>query len=169
MKVYEVSMGDEYLDLIFRNKFKLSIPIEDISFLYDLPRKEMENFELLKGTKIYWPDLDEEIIVSHIKNMFFEEHKIHLIDQVMCEYLRGIGRGSGYDTSCCGNQIFKKEKFRITTKFDEVTCKACIRSINSKKKPVGARVSHYANGNYEHVDSPDGTLWVHPIVRRVKE
>ena len=34
MKVFEVKMGDEYLDLIFRNKFKLSIPIEDISFLH---------------------------------------------------------------------------------------------------------------------------------------
>ncbi|RLI50421.1 hypothetical protein DRO61_03860 [Candidatus Bathyarchaeota archaeon] len=169
MKVYEVKMGGEYLDLIFRNKCKLSIPIEDISFLYDLPRDEMENFELLKGSKIYWPDLDEEIIVNNIKNKFFEDYKVHLIDQVMCEYLRTIERGSGYDTTYCGNRIYRKEKFRITTKFDEVTCKACIRSINSNLKPVGSRVCYNSNEIYKHVNSPDGTLWVHPIVRRVKE
>jgi hypothetical protein len=168
MKVYKVEMGDEYLELVFRNKCKLSIPIEDILFLDGQPREEMENFELLKGSKIYWPDLDEEIIVNSIKNKFFANHKVHLIDQVMCEYLRGVGKGSKYDTSCCGTRIFTKDKFRITTKFDEVTCNACMRSINSKKKPVGHRVSYYTNGNYEHVNSPDGTLWVHPILKRVK-
>ncbi len=168
MKVYEVKMGEEYLDLIFRNKCKLSIPIEDILFLDGLPRCEMEKFELLKGSKVYWPDLDEEIIVNNIKNKFFANHKVHLIDQVMCEYLKSVGRGLKYDTSCCGNQIYEKDKFRITTKFDEVTCKACMRSINSLKKPVGSRVSYYSQGNYEHVDSPDGTLWVHPVVKRVK-
>jgi len=168
MKVCDAKMGDGYLDLIFRNKCKLSIPIEDISFLDGLSRSEIESFELLKGSKVYWPDLDEEIVVDSIKNKFFANHKVHFIDQVMCEYLRSVGKGSKYDTSCCGNRIYEKEKFRITTKFDEITCSACMRSLNSKKKPVGHRVSGWSQGRYIHVDSPDGTLWVHADVRRVK-
>ncbi len=170
MKVYDAKMENGYLDLMLRNKCKLSIPIGDILFLEGASKSEIENFELLKGSKIYWPDLDEEIVINNIKNKFFASHKVHLVDQVRSQHLKSIGRGVGFSPAYCGTYIYLRDNIKITTKVDEVTCKTCIRSINSKSRKVGHRISYYiSSGENDHVAAPNGALWIHPITKRVRD
>ena len=170
MKILKVEVKDGYLGIVFQNKYKLSVPLDEFYFLDGATDEQVCNIELLKGTKVYWPDLDETFILQNIKNRLFTNHKVHLIDRVTEKHHveNGTNRyASRYNIGYCGNSFYKRESHKTTTKIDECTCNTCMRSIKSKSRPVGHVVNYYYTNKYEHVDAPNGALWIHPIIKRV--